>query len=186
MGEPRPWTLTSTVTTPLDLLGPLGCSARVLEVGCGRGDEARILADAGFEVLAIDSDGSAIDEAIRLSEHAGNPLFRHQDFARHAYQDEFDAVYERGVFHNIKSARDRSHFVSRIARALKPQGLWISIIGCADDVSANREHGCLFLTHVIPAVERYFEVLLVERRPYGTTVKGANFDAWYLVLRRRH
>ncbi len=30
--------------------------ARVLEVGCGRGDLARAIAESGYEVVAIDPD----------------------------------------------------------------------------------------------------------------------------------
>jgi SAM-dependent methyltransferase len=46
--------------------------ARVLEVGCGRGDLARAIAESGYEVVAIDPDAPAGDlfQAVTLDQFA--------------------------------------------------------------------------------------------------------------------
>ena len=81
--------------------------ARVLEVGCGRGDLARALAERGFEVTAIDPNApdGAIFRQVRL-----------EDFS-----DErgFDAVVASFSLHHID---DLSGALDRIASLLPPAG----------------------------------------------------------------
>lgn len=181
----RYWSLKSDATTPRDLLSQLPARSRVLEVGCGTGRESFALAAEGFEVHGIDTDAGAIRIASELVTDQTGPYFAIQDFSSHRFVDEFDAVYERGVMHNIKSDVDRDDFAEKIARALKPDGLWFNISGCADDLRHDRHHGCLYLSHIVTAVEPVFEVLSIERRPYGEIEAGYDFDAWYNVFRRR-
>lgn len=181
----RYWSLKSDATTPRDLLSQLAAGSRVLEVGCGTGLESRSLAAEGFEVHAIDTDLGAIRLASERDTAPAGLFFAAQDFSTHQFQDEFDAVFERGVFHNIKSDADRDDFSEKVARALKPYGLWFNISGCADDHTRGRNHGCLYLSHIVPAVEPMFEILSIERRPYGEIEAGYNFDAWFSVFRRR-
>jgi ubiquinone/menaquinone biosynthesis C-methylase UbiE len=181
----RYWSLKSDVTTPRDLLAQLPTGSKMLEVGCGTGRESYALATEGFEVHAIDTDAGAIALAQRKARGHGSPSFTTQDFATHHFVDEFDAVFERGVLHNIKSDADREDFAVKVARALKPGGLWFDISGCADDRRQDRNHGCLYLGHIVTTVEPLFEVLSVERRPYGKIEAGYDFDAWYSVFRRR-
>ena len=181
----RYWSLKSDATTPRDLLSQLAAGSRVLEVGCGTGVESRALAAEGFEVHAIDTDSGAIRRASQQVSDQTGPYFAIQDFSSHRFVDEFDAVFERGVLHNIKTDADRDDFAERVARALKPGGLWFDISGCADDLRYDRHHGCLYLSHIVSAVEPMFEVLSIERRPYGEIEAGYDFDAWYGVYRRR-
>jgi SAM-dependent methyltransferase len=183
--QARYWSLKSDATTPLDLLAQLPAGSKVLEVGCGTGRESHALATEGFDVHAIDTDADAIALALEKTQGRGGPSFAMQDFATHHFVDEFDAVFERGVLHNIKSDADRDHFAMKVARALKPGGLWFDISGCADDHRQDRNHGCLYLGHIVTAVEPLFEILSVERRPYGEIEAGYDFDAWYGVFRRR-
>jgi SAM-dependent methyltransferase len=179
----RPWTLETTTTTPIDLLLH-GHGNRVLEVGCGSGIEADQIANAGFQVRGIDVDPETIAAASARFGGRG-PDFVVEDFLDHRYADEFDVVYERGVLHNIKSMRARQLFARRVARALRQSGRWVSVSGAADDISARRAHGCLYLTHIISAVEPYFLVRSVERRAYGRIQEGFDFEAWYCVFERR-
>lgn len=47
---------------------------RLLVPGCGRGHEARLLADRGFEVVGLDFSAEALREALRLHGTAGGAL----------------------------------------------------------------------------------------------------------------
>jgi 2-polyprenyl-3-methyl-5-hydroxy-6-metoxy-1,4-benzoquinol methylase len=181
----RYWSLKSDATTPRDLLTRLNHGSRILEVGCGTGLESSTLASLGFKVQAIDTDVGAVEQARERHFDSLRPSFMVQDFSKHQFVDEFDAVFERGVLHNIKSDGDRNDFAEKVARALKPGGLWFDISGCADDRRHGRNHGCIFLTHIVTAVEPLFEILSIERRPYGQIEAGFDFDGWYCVFRRR-
>jgi SAM-dependent methyltransferase len=181
-----PWTLVDSTTTPLDLLHRFAPGPDVLEVGCGVGLEAYEIAQAGFNVQAIDGDAPAIAVAqARPPPVRGFLQVEKADFLRTVYVDQFDVVYERGVIHNLKSHRARVDLARRIARSLRQGGVWISVCGSADDARFDRAHGCLYLSHVVTAAERYFEALFSERRPYGQIGAGFSFDAWYSVFRRR-
>jgi SAM-dependent methyltransferase len=84
--------------------------ARVLEVGCGRGDLARAIADSGYEVVAIDPDAPAgeLFQAVSLEEFAADRTF--------------DAVVASRALHHIP---DLPGSVARIAGLLRPGGRFI-------------------------------------------------------------
>jgi SAM-dependent methyltransferase len=84
--------------------------ARVLEVGCGRGDLARAIADSGYEVVAIDPDAPAgeLFQAVSLEEFAADRAF--------------DAVVASRALHHIP---DLPASVARIAGLLRPGGRFI-------------------------------------------------------------
>ena len=54
-------------------------STRVLDLACGTGFHARILADAGYAVEALDASESLLAEAAKLSRGAGRIAFRRAD-----------------------------------------------------------------------------------------------------------
>jgi SAM-dependent methyltransferase len=82
-------------------------AARVLEVGCGRGDLARALAEAGHDVVAIDPDAPAGD------------LFRATSLEEFADPDPFDAVVASLALHHVA---DLPGALDKIASLLRPTG----------------------------------------------------------------
>lgn len=81
--------------------------ARVLEVGCGRGDLARALAQAGHDVVAIDPDAPAGD------------LFRATSLEEFADPEPFDAVVASLALHHVADLRGA---LDKIASLLRPTG----------------------------------------------------------------
>lgn len=84
-----------------------GAPARVLEVGCGRGDLARTLAGYGYEVVAIDPDAPP------------GELFQAVSLEEFATEQTFDAVVARRSLHHIP---DLPGAVMKIASVLAPEG----------------------------------------------------------------
>jgi len=81
--------------------------ARVLEVGCGRGDLARSLAGAGHAIVAIDPDAPRGD------------IFRAVSLEDFEHPERFDAVVAIRSLHHI---HDLSGAVAKVSRLLGPGG----------------------------------------------------------------
>lgn len=116
-----PWNLVPVdldVVTGLIMRTPPG--GRVLDLGCGFGKNARVLAECGVEVHGLDISQAAVARARQLlgGEHglvvgsADRLPFRSATF---------DAVMDVGCLHCMHAA-DRPTAVSEIARVLAPHG----------------------------------------------------------------
>src|SRR5919107_556061 len=81
--------------------------ARVLEVGCGRGDLAHSLADAGHAVVAIDPDAPHGD------------IFRAVALEDFDDPERFDAIVAMRSLHHI---HDLPGAVAKVAQLLRPGG----------------------------------------------------------------
>jgi SAM-dependent methyltransferase len=84
--------------------------ARVLEVGCGRGDLARALAAAGHDVTAIDPDAPE------------GPLFRRVTLEDFAEPGPFDAAVASRSLHHVA---DLAIALDKVARLLRPGGVLV-------------------------------------------------------------
>jgi SAM-dependent methyltransferase len=83
---------------------------RVLEVGCGKGDLARSLANAGYDVLAIDPEAPE------------GPIFRRTTLEELDELGPFDAVVASVSLHHIE---DLPAALDKIVGLLRPGGLLV-------------------------------------------------------------
>lgn len=81
--------------------------ARVLEIGCGRGNLARALDAAGYAVLAIDPEAPE------------GPIFRRTTIEQLAREERFDAAVAAYVLHHVESL---DVALDRIAGVLEARG----------------------------------------------------------------
>ena len=93
----------------------------VLEIGCGTGVHARLLADAGARVSAVDLTPTAVELTRRRLDLADLEADVREADAEHLpYADaSFDFVWSWGVIHHSEST-DR--VIEEIARVLRPGG----------------------------------------------------------------
>jgi SAM-dependent methyltransferase len=93
----------------------------VLEIGCGTGVHARLLAEAGARLSAVDLTPTAVELTQRRLELAGlGADVREADAERLPYDDDsFDFVWSWGVIHHSQST-DR--VIEEVARVLRPGG----------------------------------------------------------------
>lgn len=96
---------------------------RILDLGCGTGDLAKKLADAGVEVLGIDSSADMIKQANQkypeVSFHIG-------DATALEFQAEFDAVFSNAVLHWIKEPEKA---LTSVYESLKSGGRFVADFG---------------------------------------------------------
>jgi len=101
---------------------------RVLDVGCGTGENALYLAERGFSVIGVDLSTRAIDAAktkgserkLKVDFRLANALSL--DF-KNAY---FDNAIDSGLFHTFND-NDRVVFAREIARVLKIDGRYFML-----------------------------------------------------------
>ena len=93
----------------------------VLEIGCGSGVHARLLAEAGARLTAIDLTPTAVEMTRRRLElHDLDATVLEADAESLPFADaSFDFVWSWGVIHH---SRDTDRVVAEIARVLRPGG----------------------------------------------------------------
>lgn len=96
---------------------------RVLDLGCGEGNFAASLQDAGFQMFGIDQNEETIAKAI--TRYPGVRFVRgtaYGDLTEHFDATTFDAIISVEV---IEHMYDPDEFVARAYEALRPGGLFI-------------------------------------------------------------
>jgi methyl halide transferase len=161
---------------------------RVLDVGCGLGINTIHLAELGYEVIGIDISELAIARATQRGTPSGCQ-FRVLDFMEDVFTG-VDAVFDRGCFHSFSDAAGRKSFANRAFAALRVDGLWINVSGSAENGESSEEIQemklpRLGLRDIAEAVEQFFQVVEIQRAPFGTSAGKTDFDAFVSVLRRR-
>src|SRR5436190_21829704 len=93
----------------------------VLEIGCGTGVHARLLAEAGARLSAVDLTPTAVElTRRRLELHGLEADVREADAESLPFPDEsFDFVWSLGVIHH---SQDTRRVVEELARVLRPGG----------------------------------------------------------------
>jgi SAM-dependent methyltransferase len=154
-----------------------------LEIGTGTGTNAIWMAERGFDVLGVDVSPLAVERARARMEGRSLPCrFEALDFlAATPPGGPFPFVFDRGCFHVFDEPDERQRFAARVAAALAPGGLWLSLIGSTE--GSPREVGPprRSAVEVILAIEPALEV--VELR--STEFHGSNAKAWFCLSRQR-
>jgi len=178
IGKPD-FNLVQTVTTlPI-------APCRAFEVGCGTGDNAIWLAQHGFDVVGIDAEEIATEKAFEKAVKADLPCaFFVLDFLKtHVEGAPFGFAFDRGCFHTVDSDEDRTTFAKQVHRHLEDGGLWLSLIGNADE---QRVEGPPRRTarEIVNAVEPFFEILSLVSTHFETKLPEPP-RAWACLMRKR-
>ena len=103
---------------------PLG---RALVPGCGRGHDARALAEAGWNVLGMDIAPSSIPIAKQLATDNGLEIdFQLGDFLSEKPTIQFDLIFEHTLFCAINPNK-REDYVQATKNWLKPKGQYLAV-----------------------------------------------------------
>jgi len=168
---------------------PLPPASEVFEAGCGTGTNAIWLATQGYRVTAIDIAPSAIARArakamragVRVDWHVADLLDLPAELLDQ-WQQKFAMFFDRGCFHAVP-ADQRGRFVRVAATLLKPAGLWLSMIGNADDDQPGGPPR-LSASEVVHAVEPAFEILLLEAARTPRAEGRTSPLMWLLAARK--
>ncbi len=165
---------------------------RVLELGCGTGTNAIFLAQAGFQVTAVDLSEEALRQARAKAEQAGIEVtFLQSDITDLPELGEpFPFVFDRGTYHIVR----RFNLVglqNMLARMTAHGGLYLVLAGNAND-EGPADKGPPRVTSAEMCAELEFDnfdlVSLEEARFHGVKIDGRDFSplSWSGIFRRRH
>jgi 2-polyprenyl-3-methyl-5-hydroxy-6-metoxy-1,4-benzoquinol methylase len=100
-------------------------SCKVLDIGCGTGDNSVWLAQNRFQVFGTDTSEIALEKAKEKASKANVECdFMLVDFIKNKIEGApFGFVFDRGCFHSFSSENDRKRFVQNVASHLGEDGL---------------------------------------------------------------
>jgi len=103
----------------------------ILDVGCGTGSHALLLAKKGYRVLGIDPSEKMIDEANKkLSKHqkqsGNNLLLSYKTAYAHEILDKFDAIISMfNVVNHVLTIKDLINYFEGVSTSIERGGLFI-------------------------------------------------------------
>jgi SAM-dependent methyltransferase len=118
-----PWEISRAQDDIVRLAERGGFKGRVLDAGCGSGENSIFLASKGLDVLGIDRVAAAIDLARKkAAERKSKAIFEVVD-ALHLEKlgRTFDTVLDSGLFH-VFSDTDRKQYAKALAAVVRPSG----------------------------------------------------------------
>jgi SAM-dependent methyltransferase len=130
----------------------------VLDAGCGTGNNCIWLAQQGFTVTGWDFVPQALDSARQKAGDAKVSCSFEQKNILNLDSDlpQFDFIFDRGLFHCFKSSSQLDE-IARIFASLLPQnGIWLSLIGNADEPRTESGPPQLSATEITATVEPFF------------------------------
>jgi methyl halide transferase len=163
---------------------------RVLEMGCGTGENAVHLARQGFDVTAFDLAPLAIERAEAKIREAGVKarLFAANVLDLPDAGPPFPFVFDRGLYHIVR--RDNlAGYLRTLERVCAPGGWYLTLTGNAND-PVTVEHGPPRVRAQELCAELEGLFALVQLREFtftGAPYTGTSFRplAWSALLRRR-
>jgi SAM-dependent methyltransferase len=138
---------------------------------------------AGSTSFGIDVAPLAVERATaKLAKRDLDCRFRTPDFlAGSLPEDSFEFAFDRGCFHVFDEAEESARFTARVAAALAPGGLWLSLIGSTEggprEMGPPQRSGREVILAIEPALE-IVELRSAEFRDHGA-------KAWFCLARSR-
>ena len=179
IGKPD-FNLIQTVTaTPIE-------PCKALDIGCGTGDNTIWLAQQNFHVLGIDSSEIAIEKAKEKALKANvQCTFMVIDFLTSRIEEApFGFAFDRGCFHALKSDKERKSFAKNVNAHLEKDGLWLSLVGNADEQRQAPGPPQRTARDIVSSVEPFFEILLLVSSYFGSNRPNPP-RAWACLMRKR-
>jgi len=161
-------------------------SCKALEIGCGTGDNAVWLAQQNFTVTGSDVSEIAIQKARQKALQADIACtFVVLDFLNQKIPGApFGFAFDRGCLHTFDTDELRSRFAENVAFHLAKSGLWLSLVGSADDPPRDTGPPQRTARDIVVAVEPYFEILSLDAGHFDSN-RSRPPRAWVCLMRKR-
>lgn len=162
-------------------------SCKALDVGCGTGDNSIWLAQNRFQVIGTDSSDIAIGKAKEKAIKSGVECeFINADFFNTGIEAApFGFVFDRGCFHSFNAADERRRFAEKVADHLIADGLWLTLVGNADEHRNGPGPPQRTALDIVTAVEPFFIILSLSSTHFGSNHPKPP-KAWRCLMQKRY
>jgi SAM-dependent methyltransferase len=159
---------------------------KALDIGCGTGDNAIWLSQQGFLAVGLDASEIAVKQAEeKAAKVSAKCSFFVLDILKNQVEGApFGFAFDRGCFHVMCSSEDRRRFAQQVYGLLEEGGLWLSLIGSADEKRLGDGPPQRSAGDIASAVEPYFEILSLVCSYFETRLP-APARAWVCLMKKR-
>ncbi|MGA9755787.1 MAG: methyltransferase domain-containing protein [Desulfobaccales bacterium] len=159
---------------------------KALDIGCGTGDDSIWLSQKDFYVIGIDNSEIAIEKAREKAAKAKvQCTFMVIDFLTSKIAGApFGFAFDRGCFHTLNSDEERKSFAENVAAHLIKDGLWLSLVGSADEQCQGPGPPQRTARDIVDSVESHFEILSLVSS-YFESKRPNPPKAWVCLMRKR-
>ena len=158
---------------------------RVLDVGCGTGENALYFASRGHETWGVDIAGTAIEKAREKARARSTPVtFRVASaLALNELGERFQTITDSGLFHTFSDSH-RRRYAASLARALVPRGRFFLL--CFSESEPLDWGGPRRVTQdeIRAAFTSGWEVRWIREERFATRLEAVEGRAWLAALRR--
>ena len=161
-------------------------SCKALDIGCGTGDNSIWLAQKQFQVTGTDISEIAIEKAKEkaLNSDVKCTFFVVDFFKNRIEGAPFGFVFDRGCFHTFDSNKERKRFAKNVSSNLEKDGLWLSLIGSADERGQGPGPPQRTANDIVAAVESYFEILSLASSHFDSNRQSPP-RCWVCLMQKR-
>ncbi len=159
---------------------------RVVELGCGTGNDAIYLAGRGFDVTAIDIARSALSQAEKKAKDAGVRVrWVHADVLDPPKLEPFDLIYDRGCYHALRR-QNAAGYVATLRRLSHPGTQVLILAGNANEPLPHSGPPRVREADIRADFGPSFEFQWLRETRFDTTEpNGKGALAWSILLRRK-
>lgn len=179
IGKPDVNLIQTVTTLPLT-------PCKALDIGCGSGDNSVWLAQQNFQVTGVDVSEIAMGKAQEKACQAKvTGTFLVMNFLTgNLAGGPFGFAFDRGFFHAFHSDEERRKCAEKVAAHLEEKGLWLTLVGSADDPRPGPGPPRRTARDIVQAVEPFFEILSLVSGHFGSARPDPP-RAWVCLMRKR-
>ena len=161
-------------------------SCKALDIGCGTGDNSIWLAQKQFQVTGTDISEIAIEKAKEKALISDvKCTFLVVDFLKNRIEGApFGLVFDRGCFHTFDSNKERKKFAKKVSYSLEKNGLWLSLVGSADERRQDPGPPQRTAKEIAASVESYFEILSLISSHFDSNRQNPP-RCWVCLMQKR-
>jgi len=159
---------------------------KVLDIGCGTGDNAIWLQKQGFTVTGIDISKLAIEAAEKKAKVANVDCscFIGDFFKDTISEAPFGFIFDRGCFHHPPKDENLHLFAKNVFDSLSENGLWLTLAGSCDQKRNGEGPPQITGTQIVKAVEPMFEILTLKTGFFDSDHKP-KMKSWICLMKKR-